>query len=96
MNQQAVQLIHLLQLEISQYDVPGGTIANPSDHSGAQSLCALIALVVAVGGVPSERPPERWCAACARRELAIRSHRCRAPQHWRRVATGQLAKGERR
>ena len=36
MNQQAVQLIHLLQLEISQYDVPGGTDANPADHSVAQ------------------------------------------------------------
>jgi hypothetical protein len=35
MNQQAVQLIHLLQLEISQYDVPGGSDANPSDHSVA-------------------------------------------------------------
>ena len=36
MNQQAVQLIHLLQLEIGQYDVPGGTDANPADHNVAQ------------------------------------------------------------
>jgi hypothetical protein len=36
MNQQAVQMIHMLQLEIGQYDVPGGTDANPSDHSVAQ------------------------------------------------------------
>jgi hypothetical protein len=36
MNQQAVQVIHLLQLQISQYDVPGGTDADPSDHSVAQ------------------------------------------------------------
>jgi len=36
MNRQAVQLIQLLRLEISQYDVPGGTDADPSDHSVAQ------------------------------------------------------------
>ena len=36
MNQEAVQLMHLLRLEISQYDVPGGTDANPADHSVAQ------------------------------------------------------------
>jgi hypothetical protein len=36
MNQQAVELIHQLQLDISQYDVPGGTDADPSDHSAAQ------------------------------------------------------------
>jgi hypothetical protein len=36
MNQQAVALIHILRLDISQYDVPGGTDANPADHSFSQ------------------------------------------------------------
>jgi hypothetical protein len=36
MNAEAVQVIRELHLELSQYDVPGGTDANPSDHSAAQ------------------------------------------------------------
>jgi hypothetical protein len=36
MNREAVSLIHQLQLPISQYDVPGGTDANPIDHSDSQ------------------------------------------------------------
>lgn len=36
MNGQAVGLVQLLQLDITQYDVPGGTDADPSDHSFAR------------------------------------------------------------
>jgi hypothetical protein len=36
LNRDAVALIHTLRLEISQYDVPGGTDVNPVDHSVVQ------------------------------------------------------------
>lgn len=36
MNAEALKLLRQLHLEISQYDVPGGNDANPSDHSDAQ------------------------------------------------------------
>jgi hypothetical protein len=36
MNHQAVALIRMLHLDITQYDVPGGTDVNPTDHSVAQ------------------------------------------------------------
>lgn len=36
MNRQAVTLIQMLHLDITQYDVPGGTDVNPSDHSNVE------------------------------------------------------------
>jgi hypothetical protein len=35
-NQQAVQVIQRLQLDIGEFDIPGGTDTDPSDHSVAQ------------------------------------------------------------
>jgi len=45
MNKQAVQLLHVLRQEISQYDVPGGTDVNPADHSIAEEGCSSATVV---------------------------------------------------